>query len=431
MTALTYASLFAGLGGADIGLEQAGLRPIIQVERDADCVATQRARGSTTIRQLDVGDLPAILEAMKGEEPFLGWASPPCQGFSPAGKLLGRLDPRDGWAATERWMDAVVPRWFLVENSAGLLRHPKRCPMWDGTLDLFGEPDPTCGACYAEEWKDAMRRHYPCVGTIIVDPADYGLPQNRPRAIVWAGPAPLELPPPTHGPLRPHPHVTVGEALGLLPRERRVGGGGNPHGKGRHHERNYRDLTDEPSVTVCAEQFGTRGPWVVVVDDAEWTVQIDQGRSPEQQRPRSPAEPAPTIGTKGNLLFRLVDPRPLQRPAPAVTTTDVKGTRASGKTGWTFNGGPDRVSDVLALSTGYAVRPGSSEQGRPGPGRVRRATVRQNARLQGLPDDLPMVGSKRSMYRQVGNAVPPMLSRLLARAAMAADPAVSLRRCAS
>ena len=45
----------------------------------------------------------------------------------------------------------------------------------------------------------------------------------------------------------------------------------------------------------------------------------------------------------------------------------------------------------------------------------RRLSVRECARLQTFPDDFVFVGTIEKKYRQIGNAVPVMLSELIAR----------------
>ena len=42
-------------------------------------------------------------------------------------------------------------------------------------------------------------------------------------------------------------------------------------------------------------------------------------------------------------------------------------------------------------------------------------TVRESARLQSFPDDFIFYGNKSQQYKQVGNAVPPMLGQVVAK----------------
>lgn len=51
----------------------------------------------------------------------------------------------------------------------------------------------------------------------------------------------------------------------------------------------------------------------------------------------------------------------------------------------------------------------------------RRLTVAESAIIQGFPAGWPFQGNKTSQYRQIGNAVPPKLAEVIARAVIAAD----------
>jgi DNA (cytosine-5)-methyltransferase 1 len=279
----------------------------------------------------------------------------------------------------------VGPRWLVAENVPGLLCHRGDCPTRIGG---YAEPM-ACAGCY---WSEVVlveaRRRFAWVGWWLLDAADFGVPQHRRRVFLIGGPHQVSPPQPTHGdpatlrqrglfgPLR-LPWVTMREALNLGESAEVIGGGTNASGDAR----SYRQIADEPSTTVAAVQIGNAGPWVVQ----------HMGGAP-----RGLEAPAPALGGGGNLM--------LERPAPAVTAQEVKGTRASAASGYTFNGGPDRASDALFIATGR-----------------RRLTVEEVATLQGFPSNHPWQGTKTSRYRQVGNAVPPRLAEVVARAVMGAD----------
>jgi len=320
-------TLFAGAGGADIGLQAAGCQHVACVEGDRTAVATLIAAGFPGVRAW-IGTPPPGSDVpawnWDGSPVDLLWASPPCQPYSQAGKQLGADDPRDGWPATLATIREVRPRWVIIENVGG-------APVESWAADLG-----------PSMFRSGL---YPHVSTRLLDAADWGLPSHRRREFLVAGPAPYRWPEPTHcGPdapvaarMRLLPWVGFGEALGISPESSLLPGNG--------------------------------------------------GHLPA---PRCASEPAHTV--TGSC------PQYLSLPSAGVCTTEVKGTRASAASNFTFNGGPDRASDSLFLATGR-----------------RRLTWQECATLVGFPDDYPFQGTIEARYRQVGNAVAPIMAEALAR----------------
>ena len=291
--------LFAGAGGAALGLERAGLHHAALCEWDRDACATLRAAGLGPVVEGDVRDLDAIAATVGPDPVDVLWSSFPCQAFSTAGKRLGAADERNGWPWTVDAIDRFRPTWLLGENVRGLLLHRAGCTYRGGQEGLFAAPDPAaCPGCYFERViLPDLRARFACVGWWLLDAADYGVPQHRRRVILWAGPAPLSEPTPTQGPGWA-PWVSMGEALGL---------DGAAAGW-------------MVQAGVCHSVCDTRGI------------------------PRECTNPAMTVPVGSHLY--------LSAPSPTVTTTEQKGTRASEASGGTFSGGPDRASDALYLGTG-------------------------------------------------------------------------------
>jgi DNA (cytosine-5)-methyltransferase 1 len=253
--------LFAGAGGAALGLHAAGLQHAALVEWDRDACATLRAAGLGPVVEGDVRDLDAIA-AVAGERVDALWSSFPCQAWSAVGHRRGAHDDRNGWPWTVDALDRFRPAWFLAENVRGLLTHRGDCTAAGGQGGLFGGTQPAdCPGCYFERViLPDLRRRFAHVGWWVLDAADYGVPQHRRRVILWAGPAPLEQPVPTHGPGRARPWVSMREALALDVYCFAT----HPEGAAHNAARRVRDLSDAPCPTIGATYHQSMGghPWV-------------------------------------------------------------------------------------------------------------------------------------------------------------------------
>src|SRR6266536_2147827 len=128
---LTAFSLFAGAGGLDLGVEEAGYRVLYAVENDPVAVETlnrNRARFFPHLPETQPLDITALeprqlmkeIGVRKGDIDLLV-GGPPCVAFSKSGfhleyKREGR-DPRANllWDYL-RFLEALRPKAFLMEN---------------------------------------------------------------------------------------------------------------------------------------------------------------------------------------------------------------------------------------------------------------------------------------------------------------------------
>ena len=498
----TCVELFAGGGGAALGLRAAGLHSLACVEGDAAACATLQANGFPARHAWigtppDGADLPAWDAVGDGAVGcWLLWASPPCQPYSRAGKQMGHSDGRDGWPATVEAIRTIRPAWFVIENVVGF-------PAQEKAAELVA-----AGLCAsARVWDlDAVR---------------YGLPSRRRRLFIIGrrdpGPMP-RIPLFTHYAPEDEPVLmAMDEAMKLRPREGevqisqevvddiRIGlyaqmrrwvsmGEALPHLAASGHrfacrsthpeegggeptpcpERREIDMTDRPSRCVAASYSGGKGGESYVVsrrgreggprDEARGIDQpstcirtagggssipflvVGQNASPKAgNKPVTMDSPSTTITTGGTHYATVVPgnggnlpaPRPLtepshtitvgsgqamyytpeqtlgqagsrpemlDNPSPCVVCSEEKGTRARRATAWTYNGGPDRAADAAFMATGR-----------------RRLEPEEVAVLVGFPTTHRFMGNKGQVYRQIGNAVAPIMAQRIAQAILLCD----------
>ena len=115
----TMGSMFTGVGGIDLGLEEAfpGARTLWQVENEPHCsgVLNRRWPGATLygdVRDVELDQLQRV---------DLLSAGFPCQPASLAGKRKGASDDRWLWPHVHRFLRALRPGLAVLENVPGLL----------------------------------------------------------------------------------------------------------------------------------------------------------------------------------------------------------------------------------------------------------------------------------------------------------------------
>lgn len=123
----TVISTFAGCGGSSLGYSMAGYRELLAVEWDNNAVETFRLNFPEVpvyhgdIAALSVDECLRLAGVGVGELDVLD-GSPPCQGFSTAGKRQID-DPRNSlFREYVRLLRGLRPRAFVMENVSGMVK---------------------------------------------------------------------------------------------------------------------------------------------------------------------------------------------------------------------------------------------------------------------------------------------------------------------
>lgn len=434
--------IFAGGGGASLGLEQAGLQVDIAVNHDREAIAMHVANHPRTQHYTcDVWEVKPKV-ATRGRDVELLWASPNCTHFSRArgGKPMDRGNRALSWAIV-RWARETRPGLILCENV-------NEWTAW-GPLDDNDRPIAhRAGESFRRWCRELERLGYEIDHRKLVA-ADYGAPTTRERTYLIArcdGASPT-WPSPTHAPR--------GGVLGLAP------------------WRSAADCIDwglpvpsifEPGRDLVPNTLNriARGirkfvlggdPFIVGADRAATMIQCGYGERPGQApRALDIRDPLGTVVAGGNkhglvvaFLARHFGGRgtpgsDLREPLRAITTQDHHAVVTVG-----LDGHPDRSESVAAfLTTYYGTATGSDLRDplptvttrdrfalvmvRGVPHRItdigmRHLTPRELARAQAFPDsyilEAPFNGKRLSRSAQVkmlGNSVSPIVAEALARA---------------
>lgn len=200
--------LFAGGGGASVGLEAAlGRKVDIAINHDAVALAAHRANHPHTRHLVtDVWDVRP-LDATGGKPVDVLWASPDCCDFSVAkGGKPRRQNIRSlAWVVC-KWAAEVRPAVIFLEN---VQEFQGWCPLdKDGrrVKERLGET--------FRRWKARLERLGYVVDYRVLDASLYGAPTRRRRLFLVArcDGLPIRWPEPTHGPGR-QPLRTAAECI--------------------------------------------------------------------------------------------------------------------------------------------------------------------------------------------------------------------------
>jgi DNA (cytosine-5)-methyltransferase 1 len=118
---MTYATLCTGIGGFDVGFDDAGMECAFQCEIDKDCNRVLPRHWPNVSRTTDANDERTAAELVRLRPDLLAFGFP-CQDLSVAGRRAGLAGKRSGlFFRCADLIAACRPRWLCIENVPGLL----------------------------------------------------------------------------------------------------------------------------------------------------------------------------------------------------------------------------------------------------------------------------------------------------------------------
>ena len=360
--------LFAGAGGLALGISNEGFEHEAVVEWDKDACTTLKYNTSWPIHHIDVNKFD--FSQIKDDIDLLA-GGPPCQPFSIGGKHKGFNDTRDMFPSFLKAVRELKPRAILIENVKGLLRE-SFSQYFEYIILQLNYPEIT--RIENENWINHLARleqHHTSyryfngltykVVFRLLNAADYGVPQRRERVFIVAFREDLNVdwsfPCPTH-------------SRNVLQYIKSNGEYWNKHSISNPQWYSKRVLEIQENIFEDALM-----PWRTVRDAiSDLLESFDEKET-------------------GILNHNFV---PGARIYPGHTGSQLDEPAKTLKAG--VHGVPGG-ENMIAFSNGE----------------VRYFTIREAARIQTFPDNFVFNSSWTESMRQLGNAVPMELAKILAR----------------
>lgn len=376
---LTSIEMFTGAGGLALGLAEAGFDHLAIIEWDKHACASIRGnqRGMPRVAFWPLYEMDVRRFDFKpyADKTSLLAAGVPCQPFSLGGKHAGNRDDRNMFPEVMRAVRDLRPKMVLVENVKGLLRQGFR-PYFEYILLQLEMPDIAPGE--GEAWeahkarllreragRDGLRYD---TSAQLINCADYGAPQVRQRVFVAA----------------------VRRDLGVR----------------------WSPLT--PTHSADALLYAQ---WV---DGSYWRehkLPVPKTTPPEL---RDRVRALGAEGRPATKRWRTVRDALRGLPVPAHGQEDLEFTNHVGNPGarsYPGHTGSPYDWPAKTLKAGVHGVPGGENMLRYPNGQVRYFTAREAARVQTFPDEYRFSGAWGECMRQVGNAVPVIVAKIIATAA--------------
>lgn len=333
---LNVIDLFCGCGGLSLGFEKAGYHILLGIDMWKDALTTfkyNHKKSDTLCADLSKLSPDEVENAIQGKKVDVIIGGPPCQGFSIAGKRIVDDERNTLYKSFVHMVAHFKPKAFVLENVPNIL---------------------TIGN---GEVKEAIIKDFTDLGynvvTKVLIASDYGVPQNRRRAIfvgLKEGEFDFNIPVVNH-------KITTEEALSDLPEE-------SVENLGQYTSPiscEYQRIMRVKSKGICNHEVTTHN---------QQTIDI--------------ISMVPDGGNYKDL------------------PTELQGTRKV-HIAWTRL---NSKKPSITIDTGHRHHFHYKWNRVP--------TVRESARIQSFPDDFVFLCSKTSQYKQVGNAVPPLMAYAIA-----------------